>query len=184
MPLDIGIGLILGVILNSLTGIDYRVCLLIGLFACLLPDLDYLYKLLVTKRMPHSDHRDGLHFPLLFIPIIGIFGYLIDPYIGLVLAMGALIHFIHDSIGVGWGVKWLYPFDNKSHMFLYRAGLPTNKYMPKKMLYSWTDLERKIAMEKYGDPKWISNIYFKPHIFGLLEYSVFFTGLLFALYNA
>ena len=143
-----------------------------------------LYKLIVTKKIPHSDHRDGLHYPLLFIPIVGLLGYLVDPYIGLILSFGALIHFIHDSIGVGWGIKWLYPFDSKSYMFLYRAGLPTNKSMPKKILYSWTDSERKIAMDKYGDPNWINNIYFKPHVFGVLEYLMLITGILFAIYNA
>jgi hypothetical protein len=183
MPFDIGLGLMLGVLINTVSGIDYKISLLIGVVACLLPDLDYVYKATITKKLPHGDHRDGLHYPLIFIPAVGLIGYLINPYIGLGLALGALVHFIHDSIGVGWGVKWLYPFSKKSYAFLYRANLESEKEMPKKLFYSWSDAERNVLMKKFGDPNWIKHIYFKPHIYGIMEYTVFIIGLFVAINN-
>lgn len=176
MPLDIGFGLLVGILLHVLSGFNYLLCLAIGVLACLLPDLDYVWRALVSRKPPTSTHRDGLHYPLLFIPIVGMIGLAVDWYICLVLMLGALIHFLHDSIGVGWGVKWLFPFKKKSYMFLYRAGLPTNKEMPKKLLYSWTDKERDKAMHTYGDKNWIKHIYYNFHIFGIIEYAVLILG--------
>lgn len=65
MPLDGGVGLLLGVLLSSLTSYNYGLCLALGVSAALIPDLDYLWKALQTKRLPHSEHRDGLHYPII-----------------------------------------------------------------------------------------------------------------------
>ncbi len=110
MPLDIGIGLLLGIWLNALTGYSYMLCLAVGPLACLAPDLDYIWKIIQTKKLPHSEHRDGLHYPLIVVPFVGLLGILIHSYVGLILALGTLSHFIHDSVGIGFGVKWLFPF--------------------------------------------------------------------------
>jgi len=176
MPLDVGVGLILGVFLNMLSGFNYPLCLLIGVVACLLPDLDFIWQVLSGKYSSTSVHRDGLHYPLLFTPAVGILGLLINPYIGAVFAAGAFIHFVHDSIGLGWGVKWLFPFKNVSYAFLCRAGLPTEKDMLRKLFYHWTDQERDEGLAKYADPQWIQHIYFRFNIFGAVEYLVLAIG--------
>lgn len=181
MPLDIGIGLLLGIALHSLSGLNYQLCLFIGVVSCLLPDIDFIWKLLTDKirgkSLQTKFHRDGLHYPLLFIPIVIFIGLLFNPWVALILGVGCVTHFIHDSIGVGWGVKWLYPFSKKSYMFLYVAGVPTNKEMPRKLFYSFNDVEREKLIIEYGDPNWIKHIYLRPHIFGFIEYAVFAIGL-------
>jgi hypothetical protein len=122
-----------------------------------------------------------LHYPLLFIPIVGLAGALINPYIGLIFALGALAHFIHDSIGIGWGVKWLFPFNNISYEFLYRAKLSAERDMPRKAFYHWTDEERTKSMTKYADPHWIQQIYFRPNLYGVIEYVVLILGVIVSL---
>jgi len=176
MPLDIGVGLLLGILLSSLSGLNYELCLVVGLLASLLPDIDFIWQYIRTRRVPDTNHRDGLHYPLLFVPIVGTLGWYMRPYIGLIFALGAFIHFMHDSIGVGFGIKWLFPFKNNSYLFLYQTGLPTNKDMPRKIMHSWNDDERRRAVKKYRDPHWIKHIYFQVHPYGIFEYLILIVG--------
>jgi len=180
--MDIGLGLILGVLLRHLTTMNYGVCLAIGVVATLLPDLDYIWKALVTKRLPHSEHRDGLHYPLLFIPTVGLLGSIISPAMGLIFAFGGVLHFLHDSVGIGFGVKWLYPFRNRSYLFLFQIKTPTNGGMPKRRFYSWSDAERDDMIRKYAYRHWIQYVYLRPNPFGLFEYSVLLIGVAVAVF--
>lgn len=183
MPLDVGIGLILGVLLHAVTGMDYAYCLLLGVVALLLPDIDFIVSLARKRTLPHSDHRDLMHYPLVFIPTVGFLGLMINQYVGLLFAFGAFVHFLHDSIGIGWGVQWLYPFKRTSYLFLYKAGTPTNSKMPRKLFYAWTLADRNVLMQKYGDPNWISNIYLRLHPYSIVEYLTGLIGIVFALIN-
>jgi LexA-binding, inner membrane-associated putative hydrolase len=181
MPLDIGIGLILGVLLSSLTALNYKLCLVIGIGACLLPDLDYVWKAIQTRRLPHSEHRDGLHYPLIVVPITGLLGALINPYVGLIIGFGTLLHFIHDSVGIGFGIKWLFPFNKNSYLFLFQIKTPANASMPKQRLYSWNDAERDEMIKKYAYDDWIRYVYFQYNPFGLFEYSFLLLGIVIAI---
>jgi hypothetical protein len=177
MPLDVGLGLLLGILLNIISGFNYHLCLLIGVIACLLPDLDFVWPVITGKYSYKKPHRDGLHYPLIFIPVVGLAGLLIDPSIGIIFALGAFLHFIHDSIGIGWGVKWFFPFSKTSYSFLYRPKLAASRDMPQKLFYHWTDKERAESLAKYADPHWIKQIYFRPNIYGAIEYAVLIVGI-------
>ncbi len=102
------------------------------------------------------------------------------PEIGLILALGCLLHFLHDSIGVGFGVKWLYPIRKNSYLFFYHAGSIYTKDMPRKKLHSWNDSERKATLDAFGDPDWIKHIYFRLHPYGIIEYTVLIIGIVVA----
>jgi hypothetical protein len=182
MPLDIGIGLLFGILLNVVSGFNYHLCLLIGVVACLLPDLDFVWPVVTRKYSYKKAHRDGLHYPLLFIPTVGLVGALINPYIGAIFALGALVHFIHDTLGIGWGVKLLFPFNNVSYAFLHRAKSSTKEGMPQKMFYHWTDEERAQSMAKYAEPHWMQQIYFRPNLYGATEYIVLIIGTITSLF--
>lgn len=181
MPLDIGVGLMLGVLLSSLTTLGYGWSLAIGVSATLMPDLDYIWKAIRTKKLPNSEHRDGLHYPLIIVPLAGIIGLVINPHVGLILALGTLIHFVHDSVGIGFGVKWLFPFKQNSYLFLFQIKTPKNKNMPKQRLYSWSDKERSEMIRKYAYPNWITYVYLHPNVYGLFEYSIFAIGVVIAI---
>jgi hypothetical protein len=177
MPLDIGVGLILGVLLSTFTALNYGLCLSVGVIAALLPDLDYVWKAIQTKKLPDSEHRDGLHYPILFIPFVVLVGLLLSPQIGLVFALGSLCHFLHDSVGIGFGIKWLFPFKKNSYLFLFQIKTPTNKNMPRQRFYSWNDAERAEMIRKYAYPGWIKYVYFQPNPFGLFEYAGLLLGI-------
>lgn len=181
MPLDIGVGLMLGVLLHANTAYSYAACLTVGVLASLLPDVDYIWRLLFGDRSPDTSHRDMLHYPLLFTPVVGIIGLLFSNEVGLTLVAGSLAHFIHDSFGVGFGVKWLYPFNKKSYMFLFQASTPANKDMPKQLVYVWDDDQRAHMIKKYGYKHWIRYVYFRPHPFGIFEYAVLVLGIILAI---
>lgn len=181
MPLDVGVGLILGVLLSQASTLPYSWCLLIGVIAALLPDIDYVWSFIHPKRKTDTTHRDLLHYPLLFIPAVGLLGLLMSRQISVILMAGAFAHFVHDSFGVGFGLKWLFPLTRKSYMFLFQASTPRNKTMPKKLLYAWDDKERATMIKQYGYSNWIRHIYFHPHPFGLFEYTALLIGILFAI---
>ncbi len=177
MPLDIGIGLLLGIWLNSVSDIGYTASLFVGVVALLLPDIDFVWQLVAKRKLPNTSHRDMLHLPLLFIPLVSLFGFFVSPYIAAALALGALLHFAHDSVGIGFGVKWLFPFRENSYA-VYHVHLPANQDMPRKRLYSWTDKERLATAQKCADPQWIRHIYFGLHPYGIAEYSVLLVGII------
>jgi len=182
--MDIGLGLIVGVILSQLTTLNYPVCLALGVASTLLPDLDYVWSLVVNHRQPHSEHRDGLHYPLLLVPIVGLAGSLVAPVVGWVLALGTLLHFLHDSVGIGFGIKWLFPFRKNSYLFFFHLRTPASIDMPRKRFYSWDDAERNEMIRKYAYSKWIQYVYFRPNLFGMTEYAILVAGIITAVVYA
>jgi hypothetical protein len=183
MPLDIGVGFLLGVLLNGISGLSYGWCLAIGVGACLLPDIDYVLSFIKNRKQPDTRHRDLLHYPLLLLPMLSAV-MLVDNNVGLILVLGSFLHFVHDSFGVGFGLKWLYPFKKNSYLFFFQASTPNNRDMPKKFLYSWNDEERDVAIKKYGYADWIKHVYFRFHRFGFFEYAIFLVGLVAAVAHA
>jgi hypothetical protein len=88
-----------------------------------------------------------------------------------------LCHFVHDGIGIGWGVQWFYPIKENHYMFFYRYHAPSKPPIPFQYMYSWKPEEVDALAEKHGDPDWIKNIYFKWHPYAIAE----LLGLLIAL---
>ncbi len=153
----------LGVYLSDISSISYSWCLVIGVVSTLLPDLDFIWTY-ITKNKTDTRHRDLLHYPLIFTPIVFALGLLVSQEVAIVLALGSLAHFIHDSFGIGFGLKWLFPFRKNSYLFFFQTSTPKNIDMPKpkKWVYSWTDTQRNKMIEKYGYKDWIRHIYFRP----------------------
>ena len=90
-----------------------------------------------------------------------------------------MAHFIHDSVGIGWGVQWLYPFKKDHYSFFYQYD--TYSKIPKKLIYVWKDGEIERLEREYGNPNWFHDIYLRGHPYGLVEYAVFLAALV-ALY--
>ena len=135
-----------------------------GMGIALLPDLDVVFRWLRHKELwMHAgnteDHRDGLHYPLAYIMagtalVFGFFGHLWAILFGTI----SLLHFVHDSFGVGWGVKWLWPFNNKNYkLFNEKDGSPSRR-----LIVSWTPEELKNIVVEHGDPDWIKNLFLRP----------------------
>lgn len=158
MPLDIGIGIILGLLLSPFDS-NVAANVITGIIFCLLPDLDaiiyYGSKLFrigsIDKKF--SDHRDLLHYPLILIFFGVIVLSIINPNLILIFVSGSFVHFIHDSIGTGWGIPWLYPLSQTRYKFFYQYDLK-REGQTQKLMWRWSKSEQETLIDKYGDDEW------------------------------
>lgn len=180
MLLDIGIGIFSAIILAKLFAFPLTVWfVLFGIAFALLPDIDFIYTLLrngLADERIIARHRDLVHYPLIYVPI----GFLLTLPFGLAWAclflLGSLGHFIHDSIGLGWGIPWAWPLVNKNYSFLYRYSAP-GKQLPKQLVYCWKRDQLDELIRDYGDKNWLENIYLGFHPFFVTEIVVFLVAL-------
>lgn len=146
-----------------------------GIAFAFLPDIDYLVHLARggTSRNAHR-HREMLHYPLLFIPA----GALLFSFYGMewafLFGFSAFLHFLHDSIGIGWGVQWLYPFSKDHYTFFYRYQPRHKERLPRQFapMLVWKHEEIDMLAAKYGDENWIRNIYLYWHPYAIVEFVV------------
>lgn len=157
MFLDIGLGIIGAIMASLLFQADLSVSIIAwSVLLALLPDIDFLAYSFILRRGADHRHRDLIHYPLLYLPIGTVILWLWAGafWASLFLAL-SLAHFIHDSIGIGWGVKWLFPFSRDSFVFLYR---PPEKDR-RRWVYAFQADELPAMVEKHGDPHWLKNLY-------------------------
>ena len=182
MLLDIGVGILSAIFASILFNVNLGWTLfLFAIVSSLLPDIDTIFHIRAGRSMDSHkahEHRDLWHYPLLYIPVgtlvIGYFSYIY----GFLFALTSFLHFLHDSIGVGWGIQWLYPFSRKHYSFFYHYDIFRNN-LPKHLIYSWTNKEVEELSEKYGDKDWLKNIYLKWHPYAIIELLVFIVSLIF-----
>lgn len=151
---------------------------IVGVCFALAPDLDFLLHIVrhwTSRNISH--HREVLHVPLFYIPI----GTLLLLPFGIMwsclFVAASLAHFIHDSIGIGWGVPWLYPFTDDAYSFLYHLENTVDKpKIPHRWLYVWPRRKIDRLARRYGDPDWMKHIYLMPHPYAVIECVVLVTG--------
>ncbi len=141
------------------------------------PDLDFLMVTLeygYTGKYAHN-HRHLFHYPIIYILLFGIlvFAFFGIPWL-VVFLLTSIIHFIHDSIGIGWGTAWMFPFNRRSYKFFTSK---ENKFS-KNFVVSWDQKELNELVELHGDPHWIKNIYLRLTPILVIELSVFILSLL------
>ena len=166
MPLDISIGIFAAMIVSRLFGMELSPLLVgLGIGFALLPDIDFLYALWRRGwRDTHAiiRHREYLHYPLVYVLISAAMAPSVGAAWAALFLLASMGHFIHDSIGLGWGVAWLWPFSNKSYTFLYRYTTP-GKRLPRRFLYRWNREDMDHLIDEYRDADWLRNIYLRLH---------------------
>lgn len=172
MFLDIGLGIFAAMAVSAWYDVPLTLLLAAaGIVLALLPDADFLFS--VMRRRSAVHHRDGLHYPLLYILIGGqaaaFFG---QEWLSL-FVLCSLAHFIHDSIGIGWGVQWLFPLvkDHYAVFYIYKPR-GRSEYLPRQWLYRWKHEDIDALDARYGDPQWIRNVYVKWHPYAIIEAAV------------
>src|SRR3989344_6786031 len=177
MFLDIGLGIFAAMAVSALWDVPLTLAFAaVGACFALLPDLDFVF--LAIRRRNALHHREGLNYPLLFVPI----GAFIFSWFGgawaLLFALASLGHFIHDSVCIGWGVQWLFPFtkDHYSFFYIYKPRWRA-EYLPRQWLYIWKHDEIDALDARYGDPDWIRNIYSTWHPYAVAEFAVFLAAI-------
>lgn len=151
---DIGIGILISIFITWITGVELTpVILCLGIIFALLPDIDMLVFAFPKLKKIFGGHREITHYPVLYIPLFfivwGFFGRM-----WALLFVGAIIlHSVHDTLWIGHGVKWLWPFSHKSYQFF--------------------------SQEKYMKPgeHWITTFYFRLNPVTIMEYSILIAGI-------
>lgn len=176
MLLDIGFG-ILGAMAYAAAqaaALDLRLILISIAFA-LLPDLDFIFQGLRRGGFSEVDatHRDLIHNPIIYVLAGSALVALWDIGFVPLFTILSLLHFLHDSVGIGWGVRWFYPFSKRYYKFFseYDGSWSWN------FLTSWTadhfaELEEG-RKKRWNGKKWFEIIYFRPHPINIIELAVF-----------
>ncbi len=179
MFLHASFGLITAVLAHRLFGADTSWWLLcgVGVAAAFFPDLDVLRGRDKAGRVAaHSgnvkDHRHGLHYPTLttlsifLIVAVAVYSYTYVSSAGVAnwplvwfwamfVAVNVILHFVIDSFGVGWGIRWLYvPHWSATHNN-YKFFCDKQNRLSWQFLVSWTPEELKEAIKLYGDKDWL-----------------------------
>lgn len=135
-----------------------------GVISALWLDLDSLSILKKGAGKWTHEHRDLLHLPLIVLPVVFIVGYvLLGGYYAMVLFLATFSHLIHDSSGIGWGIKWLYPFSFKNYKVFGR------KFGKLELIAQWTKEELKKDVGSNGDNDWLKNLYLSPSVILFVE---------------
>lgn len=117
MFLDIGIGILLSIWTSGFFRANLTSALLCwGIIFVLVPDLDFVVELIRHGRVGGKvigEHRELGHFPFLYVPVILIVFAIFGAQYGVLLSFGLLAHFLHDSVGIGWGIQWFWPVSKK-----------------------------------------------------------------------
>ena len=178
MFLDIGVGILLSVILSDFFGVDLSSqFILTGVGFSLLPDLDIFVELAKRGRVGgrvQGHHRELTHFPLTYLPVWFLVYSFLGPMYGWLFGLAVVVHFLHDSVGMGWGIKWLWPFSRRAYKFF------SNKdgSFSGRFLVSWSPAELKTVIHNHGDDHWLKNFYFKLHPIAVFEFLIFIIALI------
>ncbi|HEX5429918.1 MAG TPA: metal-dependent hydrolase [Patescibacteria group bacterium] len=184
MPLDIGLGIFASILISKIFGVGLSTTLLIfGIVSSLLLDLDFIIFKFKANHKNEDDarHRDLLHYPIFFL-IVGLIITLFSKSFGTLFLVGTLGHLLHDSVGLGWGIQWLYPFNKNYFTFFYRYQPRDREQFQKKWFYNDTPEEQRALAEKYGIKDWMQEIYLRMHPYAIVEFLVFIAAVIALLY--
>jgi hypothetical protein len=180
MFLDIGIGIFTAIFISYFSETNILVWFILFSVACsVLPDADfiYFYPRRHDTKYDHK-HRDLIHYPLLYLPIGSIIAYIIFGKIwAIAFLTSSFFHFLHDSIGIGWGIKWLFPFSNNSYSFFYLYSAKIKKGL-RKTVFIFNEKNLPDMVREHGDKDWVKNIYYKWHPYAQVEFAVFIVSLI------
>ncbi|MEP7162288.1 MAG: metal-dependent hydrolase [Candidatus Moraniibacteriota bacterium] len=181
MFFDIKLGVLWAILVGLLFGEPITPWwILAGVFFALFPDIDfwieYIQRGTVGGKVLGA-HRTLLHNPLTYIPVVIITGTFFGSAWMTLASIGLLGHFIHDTMGMGFGVRWLWPFSlNFYKIFSDRAGAIHYDYHHLSPV-SWTPAELANVIREKGNDNWLSEdlAYMRLHVWNIL-----FSALLFA----
>jgi hypothetical protein len=157
-----------------------------------IPELWRRGKVAASAENPH-DHRDGLHYPLLLVPVLFVFPMWFG-YFGWVLWCAVVLHFVNDMYGTGWGLKLGWPFSSRSYKFLCRRvnrskgqlqseglwqTLPESE-RKLRILVSWSATELPDYQRRWGMEQWIDVCYLRFNWISAVEYSLFIAAVVLA----
>ena len=171
MPLDIGIGILAALGVAELFEFQATpLFIAAGIAFALLPDIDVIPAEL-TKNL--SIHRTYTHYPIFYVAGFLFLLFLGFPEWGTLFLVGGLLHLIHDTVGLGCGISWLWPITpRKFRFFPDKEGKISSQFF-----MTWMPEEEPALIRAHHNPHWVRDFYFRPNIVAYVEYG----GLLVAL---
>lgn len=161
---DAGLGVLAALFICSLFSVEPTVTyVLVGIVFAYIPDIDWALDKHFWKTghvaaysgNPY-DHREGLHKPLLWALLISTWGIVfggLEPFIALV---ATTLHFLHDTVGTGWGMPWLWPLTKRRFKFF---ATKENTLTLRSPFVSWSYEELPAFIVKYGRSNWKEHCY-------------------------
>jgi hypothetical protein len=147
------------------------------------PDVDGLIHYATTGKLVADlengrDHREGLHYPLLWLLVFAVVIYFFGLTIWTASALVAtMMHFLHDTIGVGWGVKLFFPFDSGSYKLFSKKYINADiSLTPVIVRYSPEELEK--TLKEIAVSVWIEPYFCHPTRVAVVDYSLFIIGII------
>jgi len=180
MFLDFGIGILVSVFSSYFFKIEISIWLILFSIACaVLPDADFLYFFPKRNDTKYDHkHRDFIHYPLLYLPLgTMLLGIVMGKIWAVVFLLASFFHFLHDSIGIGWGVKWLFPFSKNSYSFFYIYSSKIRRGL-KKVVFVFNKKNLPDMVREHGDKDWVKNIYYKWHPYAQVEFAIFIISII------
>jgi hypothetical protein len=151
---------------------------LFGVLFALLPDIDFLLTRIAAIRNVIGEHRSATHFPLLHLVVSMIMYMLFGKVLATLYFICTFYHLVHDTLFLGWGIKWLWPYSNKAlSIFHDKGGVITSD-----ILVWGTDEDKRVRTE-YASPNWVRDFYLRPSIIAFSEYGIFLAGLAALIYQ-
>lgn len=173
MFLDFGVGILSSILVSKLFFIPLTASfVLTGILFSVLVDIDFIIYMIRGDGFNKNTHghRNIFHYPILYLLLGALVTIIFFRVEWLILfTITSLSHFVHDSIGIGWGIKWFWPISKKSYKFFSNQ----NGRFSKKPVVSWDSDELTKTVAQYGDPHWFKNLYLRPSPVFILELLVF-----------
>ncbi len=186
MFLDIVMGLVIGVVTGVIAGGAVVPALALwGVVFALLPDVDFVVHRLWRRMDPHFDylHRTLLHRPLVYVPVVAALAWWLSGVPFAVMAvLASLWHFAHDSIGVGFGVQWLWPVSDDWIGWRHRglAQCAGRDDVPRMCRVPSAKVDAYVRAQTPPAQSWIVQAYLRPSATALVEYGAVIIALLVA----
>lgn len=177
MLLDIGVGILFSLLVGKLFAIDISASwVACGVLFALLPDIDivpYAFKRYFNKKEAYN-HRTFTHYPIVYLPLVYVVYVVFGLPYALLCACGVYFHLLHDTVWLGWGISWFWPFSTRK----YKSFPDENGKISSVFMTSWSAEDEDRLFREGHNPHWVRDFYLRPNIVAYFEYTVFIVSII------
>lgn len=179
MFMDIGMGILIALGVASVFGVaPTPEVVIFGVLFALLPDIDFFLTRIAAIRKVIGEHRSATHFPLVHLVVSMVMYIFFGKVFATLYFICTFYHLVHDTLFLGWGIKWLWPYSNKSlSIFHDKGGVITSEVLV------WGPEDDRRIRNEYASPNWVRDFYLRPGIIAFPEYGIFLAGFAALLYQ-
>lgn len=175
---DFANGIFATLITGYVTGVEVEWWhFLIGIVIAMSPDVDAIPE--AIRRRGHlaasaedpDDHREYLHYPVLFF-LVGLVLSYFSPFWGIFFLVGTALHFLNDLYGTGWGISLLWPL-TKDRFKLFCGENNEFSFKLSHFVRRIPSQQLKNEIITYGNENWVEEYYLHITTISAIEYTLF-----------